>query len=124
MLYWLYQFLPSILGIKVASYITDLIQMVPYVVTIVVLIVVASARKKKISLRKVWDFLLPRGKIRDFWKSSVQMFLASAWGILLCTNPWKLCVAGRRSQELTVCEKKVSSFKNVYKNIAKMLYYL
>ncbi len=46
MLYWLYQFLPNLLGIKVASYMTDLIQMVPYVVTIVVLIV-ASFRKKK-----------------------------------------------------------------------------
>ena len=47
MLYWLYQFLPSILGIKVASYITDLIQMVPYVVTIVVLIVVSFRKKKE-----------------------------------------------------------------------------
>ena len=46
MLYWLYQFLPNLLGIKVASYMTDLIQMVPYVVTIIVLIV-ASFRKKK-----------------------------------------------------------------------------
>lgn len=45
-LYWLYQFLPSLLGITVASYMTDLIQMVPYVVTIVVLIVI-SLRKKK-----------------------------------------------------------------------------
>ena len=45
-LYWLYQFLPSLLGITVASYMTDLIQMLPYVVTIVVLIVV-SLRKKK-----------------------------------------------------------------------------
>lgn len=45
-LYWLYQFLPSLLGLTVASYMTDLIQMVPYVVTIVVLIV-TSLRKKK-----------------------------------------------------------------------------
>lgn len=45
-LYWLYQFLPSLLGISVASYMTDLIQMVPYVVTIVVLVVI-SLRKKK-----------------------------------------------------------------------------
>lgn len=45
-LYWLYQFLPSLLGLTVASYITDLIQMVPYVVTIVVLIV-TSLRKRK-----------------------------------------------------------------------------
>ena len=45
-LYWLYQFLPNVLGVTVASYMTDLVQMVPYVVTIVVLIVV-SLRKKK-----------------------------------------------------------------------------
>lgn len=45
-LYWLYQFLPSLLGLTVASYMTDLIQMVPYVVTILVLIV-TSLRKKK-----------------------------------------------------------------------------
>jgi simple sugar transport system permease protein len=47
MLYWLYQFLPSILGIKVASYVTDLVQMVPYVVTIVVLVVVSFRKKKE-----------------------------------------------------------------------------
>ena len=46
MLYWLYQFLPSLLGITVSSAMTDLIQMLPYVVTIGVLIVV-SLRKKK-----------------------------------------------------------------------------
>ncbi|MGN0975241.1 MAG: ABC transporter permease, partial [Gemmiger sp.] len=46
MLYWLYMFLPGLLGITVPSYITDLIQMVPYVVTIAVLIAV-SLRKKK-----------------------------------------------------------------------------
>ena len=46
MLYWLYMFLPDVLGIHVASYMTDLIQMVPYVVTILVLIG-ASFRKKK-----------------------------------------------------------------------------
>lgn len=45
-LYWLYQFLPSLLGISVASYMTDLVQMLPYVVTIVVLVVI-SLRKKK-----------------------------------------------------------------------------
>ncbi|HKM35380.1 MAG TPA: ABC transporter permease [Lachnospiraceae bacterium] len=45
-LYWLYQFLPSLLGITVAGYMTDLVQMVPYVVTIVVLVVI-SLRKKK-----------------------------------------------------------------------------
>ncbi|MGN0652094.1 MAG: ABC transporter permease [Gemmiger sp.] len=45
-LYWLYQFLPSLLGVSVPSYMTDLIQMLPYVVTIVVLVAV-SLRKKK-----------------------------------------------------------------------------
>ena len=45
-LYWLYQFLPDMMGLKVKTYVSDLIQMVPYVVTIVVLIVV-SLRKKK-----------------------------------------------------------------------------
>ena len=47
MLYWLYQFLPSLLSISVPSYATDLIQMVPYVVTILVLIVVSLRRKKE-----------------------------------------------------------------------------
>ena len=47
MLYWLYQFLPSLLGITLASYMTDLVQMLPYVVTIVVLIVVSMRKKKE-----------------------------------------------------------------------------
>ncbi len=46
MLYWLYQFLPTLLGIAVPNYVTDLIQMFPYIVTIVVL-VVTSLRKKR-----------------------------------------------------------------------------
>ena len=46
LLYWLYQFLPTLLGITAPGYVTDLIQMVPYVVTIVVLIV-TSLRKKR-----------------------------------------------------------------------------
>ena len=46
-LYWLYQFLPSMLGITVSSAMTDLVQMVPYVVTIVVLIAVSMRRKKE-----------------------------------------------------------------------------
>lgn len=46
-LYWLYQFLPSMLGITVSSAMTDLVQMVPYVVTILVLIVVSMRRKKE-----------------------------------------------------------------------------
>ena len=47
MLYWLYQFLPTLLGITMASHITDLVQMLPYVVTIVVLIVVSMRKKKE-----------------------------------------------------------------------------
>ena len=47
MLYWLYQFLPNMLGLKVAGYVTDLVQMVPYVVTIVVLVVVSFRKKKE-----------------------------------------------------------------------------
>ena len=46
-LYWLYQFLPSILGISVSSAMTDLVQMVPYMVTILVLIFVSMRRKKE-----------------------------------------------------------------------------
>ena len=46
-LYWLYQFLPSILGISVSIAMTDLVQMVPYVVTILVLIFVSMRRKKE-----------------------------------------------------------------------------
>ena len=46
MLYWLYQFLPTLIGFSVPGYITDLIQMVPYLVTIAVLIV-TSLRKKR-----------------------------------------------------------------------------
>ncbi|MBQ2990844.1 MAG: ABC transporter permease [Clostridia bacterium] len=45
-LYWLYQFLPTLLGFSVPGYVTDLIQMVPYVVTIIVL-VATSMRKKR-----------------------------------------------------------------------------
>ncbi|MBP3427367.1 MAG: ABC transporter permease [Clostridia bacterium] len=45
-LYWLYQFLPTLMGFSVPGYVTDLIQMVPYVVTIAVLII-TSLRKKR-----------------------------------------------------------------------------
>ena len=41
--YWAYQFLPKIIGIKVN---TDLAKMIPYVITILVLIV-SSMRKSK-----------------------------------------------------------------------------
>ena len=45
-LYWLYQYLPNLMGFSLPNYAMDLVQMVPYVVTIVVLIVV-SLRKKR-----------------------------------------------------------------------------
>ena len=47
LLYWLYQFLPNILHITVQNYAIDLIQMVPYVVTIVVLIAISLRNKKE-----------------------------------------------------------------------------
>lgn len=46
-LYWLYQFLPALLGISVPVYVTDLIQMSPYVVTIVVLIITSLKKKRE-----------------------------------------------------------------------------
>ena len=46
LLYWLYSYLPSLLGFKVASHQIDLIQMLPYIVTIIVLII-TSLRKKR-----------------------------------------------------------------------------
>ena len=45
-LYWLYQYLPNLMGFSLPKYAMDLVQMVPYVVTIVVLIGV-SLRKKR-----------------------------------------------------------------------------
>ena len=45
-LYWLYQYLPNLFGFTISTYAIDLVQMIPYVVTIVVLIVV-SLRKKR-----------------------------------------------------------------------------
>ena len=45
-LYWLYQYLPNLMGFILPNYAIDLVQMVPYVVTIVVLVVV-SLRKRR-----------------------------------------------------------------------------
>ena len=45
-LYWLYQYLPNLLGFTLPNYAIDLVQMVPYLVTIFVLIAV-SLRKKR-----------------------------------------------------------------------------
>ncbi len=63
MLYWLYQFLPTLLGITMASHITDLVQMLPYVVTIVVLIVVSMRKKKKTNPGTPGPGLFPRGAV-------------------------------------------------------------
>lgn len=46
-LYWLYQYLPNLLGFKIPNYAIDLVQMVPYLVTIIVLIVVSMKKKKE-----------------------------------------------------------------------------
>lgn len=46
-LYWLYRFLPNILHIVIPNYAIDLVQMVPYLVTIVVLIAVSLRNKKE-----------------------------------------------------------------------------
>lgn len=44
MLYWFYQFVPALLGIRIPA---DLARMAPYVVTIIVLIVISFRRKKE-----------------------------------------------------------------------------
>ena len=46
-LYWLYQYLPNLIGIKIPTYATDLIQMTPYIVTILVLITLSMRKKKE-----------------------------------------------------------------------------
>ncbi len=45
--YWLYNYLPTILGITLPNYATQLIQMVPYIVTIVVLVFVSFRKKRE-----------------------------------------------------------------------------
>jgi len=47
MLYWLYRFLPNIMNVVIPNYAMDLVQMLPYVVTIIVLIVVSLRNKKE-----------------------------------------------------------------------------
>lgn len=42
--YWAYQYLPGLLGIKIS---TDLAQMLPYIITILVLILVSLSKKKE-----------------------------------------------------------------------------
>ena len=46
-LYWLYQFLPGVLGFTISGYVTDLAQMIPYVVTIVVLVITSLHHKRE-----------------------------------------------------------------------------
>ncbi len=46
-LYWLYRFLPNILNIVIPNYAMDLVQMLPYVVTIIVLVAVSLRNKKE-----------------------------------------------------------------------------
>ncbi len=47
MLYWLYNYVGTILNVRLNQLATDLIQMVPYVVTIIVLIVVSAKEKRE-----------------------------------------------------------------------------
>ncbi|MGN1345288.1 MAG: ABC transporter permease [Eubacteriales bacterium] len=47
LLYWLYNFLPKLLGITNVERTSSLYQMIPYVVTILVLIVVSTRRKRE-----------------------------------------------------------------------------
>lgn len=47
LLYWLYNYLPTILGITLPNYATQLIQTVPYIVTILVLIFVSFRKKRE-----------------------------------------------------------------------------
>lgn len=47
LLYWMYRFLPNIMNIVLPNYAMDLLQMLPYVVTIIVLIGVSMKNKKE-----------------------------------------------------------------------------
>lgn len=47
MLYWLYNFLPKLLGVTNVDRTSDLYQMIPYLVTIVVLVAVSLRRKRE-----------------------------------------------------------------------------
>ncbi|MCR5153351.1 MAG: ABC transporter permease [Lachnospiraceae bacterium] len=46
-LYWLYQYLPSVLGITTAVYVSDLISMLPYGVTSIVRIITRMKKKRE-----------------------------------------------------------------------------
>ena len=46
-LYWLYQYLPNLMGFTLPNYAIELVQMLPYVVTIIVLIVVSLRQKRE-----------------------------------------------------------------------------
>ena len=45
--YWLYQFLPGILGITLPNYSIKLLEMIPYVITIIVLLIVSFRKKRE-----------------------------------------------------------------------------
>ena len=47
--FWLYNYLPTLIGITMPNYAVQLTQMIPYIVTILVLIYI-SAKQKKDSL--------------------------------------------------------------------------
>ena len=45
--YWLYQFLPGMLGITLPNYSIKLLEMIPYVITIIVLLIVSFRKKRE-----------------------------------------------------------------------------
>ncbi len=47
LLYWLYNYIGTILNVKLTQLVTDLLQMIPYVVTIIVLIFVSVREKRE-----------------------------------------------------------------------------
>ena len=47
LLYWLYNYFPTLTGMRITQPVTDLLQMIPYIVTIIVLVIVSTHRKKE-----------------------------------------------------------------------------
>lgn len=47
LLFWMYNYLPSVTGLKITQQVSDLLQMTPYIFTIIVLVIVSTHRKKE-----------------------------------------------------------------------------
>lgn len=73
LLYWLYQFLPTLLHISVPGYVTDLIQMVPYLVTIVVLVVTSLRKSGKTSHLPAWVLLISAKSVDFFFLGMLSL---------------------------------------------------